>query len=54
MSCHLYVPAESTNTTYNKWRFHNIKCVEAVLVVLSMTVCRKDAGNCEKRFNRKE
>lgn len=47
MSCHLHVPAESTCTTYNKWRFHNIKCVEAVLDVLSMTVCRKDTGNYE-------
>lgn len=54
MSCHLHAPAESTCTTYNKWRFHNIKCVEAVLVVLSVTVCRKDPGSCELRDNGKE
>lgn len=54
MSCHLQVPALSTCTAYNRWRFHNIKCVGAVLVVLSMAVCRKDTGNCEQRVNRKE
>lgn len=54
MSYHLHVPAVKICTTYNKWRFHNIKCVEAVLVVLSMIVCRKDTGNCEQRLNRKE
>lgn len=47
MSYHFHVPTENTYTTYNKWRFHNIKCVEAVVVVLSITVCRNDPGNCK-------
>lgn len=58
MSCHLHVLAVSTCNDYSKWRFHNIKSTEAVLVVLSVVNDslqeRHCTGNCEQRDNKKE